>query len=132
MMALGAMAAHADLDVKIVPCGLNYFHADRVGFFKYIKKKPLKNAKQKFRSRAVIEFGEPISVPADLVTMYRAGGNDKRLATGKLLEQILMGIKVNFYLWFSECDANEILFLVILGAIPLSSPSQFARQTMTT
>ena len=30
MMALGAMAEHADLNVKIVPCGLNYFHADKV------------------------------------------------------------------------------------------------------
>ena len=30
MMALGAMSQHEGLDVKIVPCGLNYFHADKV------------------------------------------------------------------------------------------------------
>ncbi|KAI9302049.1 hypothetical protein BJ944DRAFT_167971 [Cunninghamella echinulata] len=29
IMALGAMAKYPDLDVKIVPCGLNYFHAHR-------------------------------------------------------------------------------------------------------
>lgn len=75
MMALGAMAEHADLNVKIVPCGLNYFHAD------------------KFRSRVVIEFGDPMDVPADLVAMYKAGGPGKRIATGKLLDQILLGIK---------------------------------------
>jgi glycerol-3-phosphate O-acyltransferase/dihydroxyacetone phosphate acyltransferase len=70
IMALGAMAANPDLDVKLVPVGLSYFHA------------------HKFRSRAVVEFGSPISVTPDLVEMYKAGGPKKRDACGKLLEQV--------------------------------------------
>ncbi|CAO3615340.1 unnamed protein product [Cunninghamella blakesleeana] len=75
IMALGAMAKYADLDIKIVPCGLNYFHAHR------------------FRSRAVIEFGPPISITKDLVEKYKLGGTEKREACGKLLDTIYDGLK---------------------------------------
>jgi glycerol-3-phosphate O-acyltransferase/dihydroxyacetone phosphate acyltransferase len=70
IMALGAMANNPDLEVKLVPVGLSYFHA------------------HKFRSRAVVEFGAPIGVTPDLVDMYKAGGPKKREACGKLLEQV--------------------------------------------
>ncbi|KAJ3101157.1 hypothetical protein HDU97_001623 [Phlyctochytrium planicorne] len=75
MMALGAMAEHEGLNVKIVPCGLNYFHAD------------------KFRSRAVIEFGDPIEIPPEYVTKYRQGGTDRRFAVGSLLDTIYKSLK---------------------------------------
>jgi glycerol-3-phosphate O-acyltransferase / dihydroxyacetone phosphate acyltransferase len=74
-MALGAMAKHENLNVKIVPCGLNYFHAD------------------KFRSRAVIEFGETITIDQALVTGFKAGGADKRAAVGTLLSTIYKSLK---------------------------------------
>ena len=41
VMALGTLAQNPGCDLKIVPCGMNYFHP------------------HKFRSRAVIEFGQP-------------------------------------------------------------------------
>ncbi|KAJ3382537.1 hypothetical protein HDU92_004701, partial [Lobulomyces angularis] len=69
LMALGAMDMYPGLDVKIVPCGLNYFNPDR------------------FRSRVVVEFGEPISVSAELVNLFHNGGSDKRLAVQTLLDQ---------------------------------------------
>lgn len=75
IMALGAMAANPDLDVKLVPVGLSYFHA------------------HKFRSRAVIEFGPPISVNRDFVEQYKLGGAKKRDACGKLLEQVHDGLR---------------------------------------
>ncbi|CAB4404209.1 unnamed protein product [Rhizophagus irregularis] len=75
IMALGAMAANPNLDVKIVPCGLNYFHA------------------HSFRSRAVVEFGSPISIPNDLVEKYRKGGTEKREACGKLLDCIYTALR---------------------------------------
>ncbi|KAI8337445.1 hypothetical protein BC941DRAFT_425280 [Chlamydoabsidia padenii] len=75
VMALGAMAKYPNLDVKIVPCGLNYFHAHR------------------FRSRAVIEFGTPISINRDMVQRYRNGGPEKREACGKLLDTIYDALK---------------------------------------
>ncbi|CAI2176573.1 19597_t:CDS:2 [Funneliformis geosporum] len=75
IMALGAMAANPKLDVKIVPCGLNYFHA------------------HSFRSRAVVEFGTPISISPELVGKYRKGGMEKREACGKLLDCIYTALR---------------------------------------
>lgn len=71
-MALGALAANPDCDLRIVPVGMNYFHA------------------HKFRSRAVIEFGVPIEVPRKLVDMYREG--QKRESVQSLLEIIFNGL----------------------------------------
>lgn len=74
-MALGAMAQYPGLDVKIVPVGLNYFHA------------------HKFRSRAVIEFGPPLTISPRYVEMFEQGGNEKRQACGKLLDKIYDALK---------------------------------------
>ncbi|KAJ2648851.1 Glycerol-3-phosphate/dihydroxyacetone phosphate acyltransferase [Coemansia sp. RSA 1250] len=75
IMALGATAANPGLGLKIVPTGLNYFHPS------------------KFRSRAVIDFGEPIDVPAELVERYRQGGDAKRQACDEFLQTIAEGLK---------------------------------------
>ncbi|KAK8865983.1 hypothetical protein IAR55_001133 [Kwoniella newhampshirensis] len=75
IMALGAMAKYPDVDVKLVPVGLSYFHP------------------HKFRSRAVIEFGPPLSVDPELVALYKEGGAKKREACGKLLEQVHDGLR---------------------------------------
>ena len=72
IMALGSLAANPDSDVKIVPCGMNYFHA------------------HKFRSRAVVEFGPPVDVPSDLVELYRSG--ERREATRQLLEIVYQAL----------------------------------------
>lgn len=72
LMALGALAQNPDCGVKIVPCGMNYFHA------------------HKFRSRAVIEFGNPVDVPPELVQMYKNG--KRREAVGSLLETIYQAL----------------------------------------
>lgn len=69
VMALGAAAANPGLDIKIVPVGLNYFHPDR------------------FRSRAVVSFGQPLSISPSDVEKYMLGGKDKREAVTKLLDQ---------------------------------------------
>lgn len=72
IMALGALADDPDCDVKIVPVGMNYFHA------------------HKFRSRAVIEFGTPVEVSNELLQEYKNG--NKREATGKLLDEVYNGL----------------------------------------
>jgi hypothetical protein len=74
-MALGAMAANPGLQVQIVPVGLSYFHPDR------------------FRSRAVVEFGRAIAVPEELVERFKEGGPAKREASGKLLDVIYDALK---------------------------------------
>lgn len=71
-MALGSLAANPESDLKIIPCGMNYFHA------------------HKFRSRAVVEFGSPIEVPRELVDLYKSG--DRREATRQLLEMIYQAL----------------------------------------
>lgn len=55
--------------------GLNYFHAHR------------------FRSRAVIEFGSPITITQDMVEKFKAGGDEKRDTCGKLLNIIYNALK---------------------------------------
>ena len=75
VMALGAMANHPNLQVKIVPVGLSYFHAHR------------------FRSRAVVEFGAALDVPPELVMMFKEGGSQKREAVAKFLDLIYDGLK---------------------------------------
>ncbi|KAM0276372.1 hypothetical protein ACHAQH_006820 [Verticillium albo-atrum] len=78
IMALGALAEDPDIGLKIVPVGMNYFHA------------------HKFRSRAVIEFGAPYEIPKRIVDMYR--NNQRREAIGELLDtthQILSAVTVS-------------------------------------
>ncbi|EDP50502.1 hypothetical protein KXW98_001181 [Aspergillus fumigatus] len=72
LMALGTLADNPDCGLKIVPCGMNYFHA------------------HKFRSRAVIEFGNPIEVPREVVDQFKRG--EKREAVGALLDTIYQGL----------------------------------------
>lgn len=74
-MALGAMAANPNLKVRIVPVGLNYFHPHR------------------FRSRAVIEFGAPISIGSELVETFAKGGQAKRDAIGSVMDLVFDGLK---------------------------------------
>ncbi|CAG8480920.1 10138_t:CDS:2 [Dentiscutata heterogama] len=72
-IALGAMAANPSQDIKIVPCGLNYFNAHQ------------------FRSRVIVKFGSPISIPLELIEKYNS--KDKKEACDKLLGIIYNGLK---------------------------------------
>jgi hypothetical protein len=75
VMALGAMADDPNVRVKIVPVGLSYFHAHR------------------FRSRAVVEFGNALDVPLEYVEMFKQGGTQKRDAVSKFLDLVYDGLK---------------------------------------
>lgn len=71
-MALGTVASKPDCNLKIIPVGMNYFHA------------------HKFRSRAVIEFGTAIDVPAELAQKFEGPG--RRDAIGEMLESVRQGL----------------------------------------
>lgn len=75
IMALGAMTNDPNVRVKIVPVGLSYFHAHC------------------FRSRAVVEFGEAMDVPPNLVEKFKEGGAQRREAVNKLLDLVSDGLK---------------------------------------
>lgn len=74
IMALGAMSKHRNINVKIVPCGMNYFHA------------------HKFRSRAVVEFGDPIEITSEMIQMY-GKAESKQDAVKKLLGTITEALR---------------------------------------
>ncbi|GAB0134582.1 hypothetical protein EsDP_00002947 [Epichloe bromicola] len=68
IMALGALEQAPECGLKIVPVGMNYFHA------------------HKFRSRAVVEFGTPFEIPPQLVEAY--SNNRRREAIGKVIDTV--------------------------------------------
>ncbi|KAG0369152.1 hypothetical protein BGZ54_000204 [Gamsiella multidivaricata] len=70
IMVLGYLAQHPSKSLRIIPCGLNFFNRHR------------------FRSRFYADYGLPITVPDNLVTMYREGGEAKKKACTELLQII--------------------------------------------
>ncbi|KAJ3417363.1 hypothetical protein HDV05_004828 [Chytridiales sp. JEL 0842] len=75
IMALTAMANTPAMKLKLVPVGLGYFHAHQ------------------FRSRAVVEFGEPIDIKPEWVAKYQAGGNGKKEAVNELMDTVKFALK---------------------------------------
>lgn len=73
VMALGALAEDPDCGVCIVPVGMNYFHA------------------HKFRSRCVVEFGSPITIPPELVEQYKS--DKRRDAVTHVLSEVQEALK---------------------------------------
>lgn len=102
IMALGAMSNNPNLQVKIVPVGLSYFHA------------------HKFRSRAVIEFGTPREVSRDLVNLFNEGGSSKRKACSELLDTIYNGLKSVTV----QAPDYETLMVIQAGRRLYSAPGQ--------
>lgn len=92
IMALGAMSNDPNCNVKIVPCGMNYFNA------------------HKFRSRAVIEFGHPIEISRDLVTKYN-DPETNRDAVKELLDTVTTGLRAVTV----TCEDYETLMMVQAG-----------------
>ncbi|GEQ71323.1 hypothetical protein JCM33374_g5005 [Metschnikowia sp. JCM 33374] len=89
IMALGAMSRDPACKVKIVPCGMNYFHA------------------HKFRSRAVVEFGHPIEIDTDLVRRYNDPETSKD-SVKELLDMVSDGLKAVTV----NCSDYETLMVV--------------------
>lgn len=73
IMALGAAAADPNMKVAVVPCGLHYFH------------------REKFRSRAVIEYGDPIWVDGAMGKRYTV---NPRETVSELLERVAYSLQL--------------------------------------
>lgn len=100
-MALGALAENPDCGVKIVPCGMNYFHA------------------HKFRSRAVVEFGTPVEIPPELVEMYKKG--ERRESVGQLLETVYQAL-VAVTVTSPDYDTLMVSFLALSCTLIVAHP----------
>lgn len=72
IMALGALAEAPECGLKIVPVGMNYFHA------------------HKFRSRAVVEFGTPFEIPPHVIEQYQ--NNQRREAIGQVIDTVYQAL----------------------------------------
>lgn len=72
IMALGTLAEAPNCGLKIVPVGMNYFHA------------------HKFRSRAVVEFGTPFEIPPHVVELYT--NNQRREAIGQVIDTVYQAL----------------------------------------
>lgn len=117
IMALGALIKNPDLDLKIVPCGMNYFHAHR------------------FRSRAVIEFGAPLEVPSELVGKYQVA-ETKRDATKELLDMIYdalasVTVQAADYETLMVIQAGRRLYKPAHKKLPLQSIVELNRRFIT-
>ncbi|CCG83441.1 Uncharacterized acyltransferase C1718.04 [Taphrina deformans PYCC 5710] len=117
IMALGAMVRNPGCDLKIVPCGMNYFHA------------------HKFRSRAVIEFGKPLEIPDRLVKLY-AENETKRDATRELLDLIYdalasVTVQVPDYETLMVIQAGRRLYKPAHKKLPLQSVVELNRRFIT-
>ena len=64
-----------DLNVPIIPVGLNYFRGHR------------------FRGRAVVEFGKPVFIEPGTLKDFKKGGLDKRKVCNGLLDRIQDSMK---------------------------------------
>lgn len=115
IMALGTMAAYPGSKVAIVPVGMNYFHP------------------HKFRSRAVIEFGDPLYVDDDLLKEYTDGGVEgKKSSVAELMARIvdrlqLVTINAPDYETLMVIQAGQRLYLKHRH-IPLSLTIEFRRR----
>lgn len=89
IMALGCLDKFPNCNVKIVPCGMNYFHA------------------HKFRSRAVIEFGDPIEIPHTLVEKYRNSDTNKAA-----VKELLNTVQESLRAVTVTCQDYETLMVV--------------------
>jgi glycerol-3-phosphate O-acyltransferase/dihydroxyacetone phosphate acyltransferase len=117
IMALGALMRNPDCNLKIVPCGMNYFHAHR------------------FRSRAVIEFGTPLVVPKELVEMYKKS-ETKREATKQLLDMIYdalasVTVQTADYETLMVIQAARRLYKPAHKKLPLQSVVELNRRFIT-
>ncbi|CDK25106.1 unnamed protein product [Kuraishia capsulata CBS 1993] len=87
IMGLGAVAEDPTYPIKIVPCGMNYFHP------------------HKFRSRAVLEFGTPIVLTAEDGAKYRENPRDTVSALLKTLTDAMKTVTVT-------CPDYETLMII--------------------
>lgn len=117
IMALEQLGRSPEGGLSIIPCGMNYFHA------------------HKFRSRAVIEFGDPIEVHPDQTEAYKAGGADRRSAIGSLLDTIYEGLAAVTQLSPDHdtlvlVQATRRLYNPIGKKLPLSLVVEFNRRLL--
>lgn len=63
------------ISVPIIPVGLNYFQKNR------------------FRGRAVVEYGQPVYIDPSTLSAYQEGGPEKRRVCSELLQRIEDGMK---------------------------------------
>ena len=108
------MAENPDLNVKIVPCGLSYFHPhrfrSRAGMLTYYQL----DVCQLHLTFTVIEFGRPIDIPSKLVMDFKLGGQKKRDACAELLQTIFLSLRA-VTINAPDYDALQVFMFVFVS-----------------
>lgn len=95
LMAMGAAAKH-NIEVKIVPCGLTYFHGHRFNLPSCPRrvKSWLKLTLNRFRGHCIVEFGPPLTVSpdSDWVKKYK-DPQQRRQVCSDLLVKVEKGLR---------------------------------------
>ena len=116
IMALGALAKHPNLPLRLVPVGLNYFSGHR------------------FRSRVFVDIGEPLTVPPHLLPKYCSADKvQKREATDELMRMVNTALSA---LTISAPDYETLEFFWTLrrlvkttaGPLSLDDQTELARR----
>ena len=114
IMALGATAADPSMKVHVVPCGLHYFHRD------------------KFRSRAVLEYGEPIIVDGEMGKRYAKNPRETVQELLKFITSSLYAVTENApdFDVLMTIQAARRLYQPTRGKIPLPTVVDINRRLL--
>lgn len=114
IMALGAAAADPTMKVHVVPCGLHYFHRD------------------KFRSRAVLEYGEPIIVDGEMGRRYAENPRETVQDLLKVITSSLYAVTENApdFDVLMTIQAARRLYQPVRGKIPLPTVVDINRRLL--
>lgn len=112
IMALSAVAADPSLEVNIVPCGLHYFHRD------------------KFRSRATLEFIEPIKVTGEMGEKYKSNPKETASSLLKTIQDSLFSVTINA----DDFETLEIIQAArrLYDPVPIGSNGQPEKMPLST
>jgi len=109
-IAYGVMAKHAELPLRIVPCGLTYIH------------------RRHFRSRVLVQYGPPVVIGPEELEAYR---RDERSAVRALTADIetgLRGLTINASDWDTLRVLDAVRRLYQPPKIPLRDRVELARR----
>ena len=112
-IALGVLGQQPDLPLKIVPCGLTYIH------------------RRHFRSRVLVQYGEPIVIEPELLAQAGRTQEGQREAARQLTDRIDVGLRaltINAPDWDTLRTLDAVRRLYQPPKIPLAHRVELARR----
>lgn len=109
-IALGVVARHPELPLRIVPCGLNYMRPKR------------------FRSRVLLQFGAPLTVGPERLAAYAADPQGAARALTEDIDRAIRALTVNAPDWETLRVLDGVRRLYQPGQISLDQRVELSRR----